>query len=287
MQLASLSGHDKGDWEWTGQFKRSTCDLEDRSIQLLDPTILYSTHAGRDQMPTYGFQSAEMTAISVVLYGNIRSEIDSLPSVPWCKMFPYRMPNGRCYIFSTFPYINLVILCSGSFCFICEDEGSTHGTIQDQHRCLRCPSLRLDKSSASELVSHMGMHILHDSALKNVVNPCGFCLAPGSLCSVRLKKEQGKKVGMQIDMQNSRCQHNNQVRLSLTGFAKSTDSSPCTNIPITCPLSPAASNAVWKYNLEAHLKIIHPTANTSKYEALYEVSKSEFIALKNLYNSKP
>jgi hypothetical protein len=287
MQLASLSGHDKGDWEWTGQFKRSTCDLEECSIQLLDPTILYSTHAGRDQMPTYGFQSAEMTAISVVLYGNIRSKIDSLPSVPWCKMFPYRMPNGRCYIFSTFPYINLVILCSGSFCFICEDEGSTHGTIQDQHRCLRCPSLRLDKSSASELVSHMGMHILHDSALKNVVNPCGFCLAPGSLCSVRLKKEQGKKVEMQIDMQNSRCQHNNQVRLSLTGFAKSTDSSPCTNIPITCPLSPAASNAVWKYNLEAHLKIIHPTANTSKYEALYEVSKSEFIALKNLYNSKP
>ena len=131
------------------------------------------------------------------------------------------------------------------------------------------------------------MHILHDSALKNVVNPCGFCLAPGSLCSVRLKKGQGRKVGMQIDMQNSRCQHNNQVRLSLTGFAKSTDSSPCTNIPITCPLCPAASDAVWKYNLEAHLKIVHPTANTSEYEALYNVSKSEFVALKNLFNSKP
>ena len=180
-----------------------------------------------------------------------------------------------------------MILCSGSVCFICKDEDSTRGAIQDQHRCPRCPSLRLDKSSASKLISHMGMHILHDSALKNMDNSCGFCLAPGSLCSICLKKGQGRKVGMQIDMQHSHCQHNNQVWLSLISFAKSTDSSPCTNILIMCPLCPAASNAVWKYNLETHLKTIHPTANTSEYAALYKISKSEFVSLKNLFNSKP
>jgi hypothetical protein len=96
MHLATLSGHDQGDWEWTGQFKRSTCDLEGRSIQLLDPTIIRSTRPGRDQMPTYGFQSAELIAIAAVLYGNVRSEIDTLPSVPWCEIFPYRTPDGKC-----------------------------------------------------------------------------------------------------------------------------------------------------------------------------------------------
>jgi hypothetical protein len=172
-------------------------------------------------------------------------------------------------------------------CFICEDEGSARGAIQDQHRCPCCPSLRLSKSSPTELVSHMGMHILHDEALKNVVNPCGFCLAPGSLCSVQLKKGQGRKVGMQIDLQNTRCQHSNQVKLSLTSFAKSTNASPCTNVPISCPLCPASSEAVWKYNLEAHLKAVHPTASIAEYKELYEISKSERVALKAAYISKP
>lgn len=120
-----------------------------------------------------------------------------------------------------------------------------------------------------------------------MVNSCGFCLASGSLCSIWLKRRQGWKVGMQIDIQNSCWQHNNQVQLSLTSFAKSINSSPCTNIPIMCSLCPATSDAMWKYNLEMHLKTVHPTANASDYCALYKVKKSKFIALKNLFNSKP
>jgi hypothetical protein len=133
----------------------------------------------------------------------------------------------------------------------------------------------------------MGMHILHDNTMKNVTNPCGFCLAPGPLCSVRIKKGQGRKVGMQIDIQNSRCQHNNQVKLSLSSFAKSSEASPCTNTPIICPLCPAASDAVWKYNLEVHLRTVHPTANIFEYKSLYEIGKSEWVALKKAFLSKP
>jgi hypothetical protein len=94
MQLSCLSGNDEGDWEWTGQYKRYTCDLEGRSIQLLDPAIIRSTRLGHDQMPTYCFQSGELVTIAAVLYGNMRSEVDALPCVPWCEAFPYRMPNG-------------------------------------------------------------------------------------------------------------------------------------------------------------------------------------------------
>jgi hypothetical protein len=134
---------------------------------------------------------------------------------------------------------------------------------------------------------HMGMHILHDDDLKNVADPCGFCLALGPLCSVRLKKGHGRKVGMQIDVHNSRCQHNNQVKLSLDSFAKLTATTPCTNIPLQCPICPAVSDAVWKYNLESHLKTVHPTASITQYKDLYEITKSESVALKRLFNSKP
>jgi hypothetical protein len=95
MELAYLSGNEKGDWEWTGQFTRSTCDVDGHSVQLIDPTVIHSTRPGRDQMPTYCFQSSELLAIAAALYGNTRSDIDTIPSVSWCETFPYRLPNGK------------------------------------------------------------------------------------------------------------------------------------------------------------------------------------------------
>lgn len=288
MQLVGLFGNDEGDWEWTGQFTRSTCDLEGHSIQLLNPTIIRSTRPGHNQMPTYCFKSSELLAIAALLYSNLNSEINALPSVPWSEMFPYRTPNGMPLpLFSIYSVINQSWITVEAVCFICEDEDSARGVIQDQHQCFRCPSLWLSKLSPSELVTHMGMHILHDEALKNVVNPCGFCLALGSLCLVQLKKGQFWKVGMQIDLQNTHCQHSNQVKLSLTSFAKSTSASPCTNVPILCPLCPASSEAMWKYNLEAHLKVVHPTASIAEHKELYEISKSEWVALKAAFILKP
>ena len=107
MQLVGLFGNDEGDWEWTGQFTRSTCDLEGHSIQLLNPTIIRSTRPGHNQMPTYCFKSSELLAIAALLYSNLNSEINALPSVPWSEMFPYRTPNGMPLpLFSIYSVIN-------------------------------------------------------------------------------------------------------------------------------------------------------------------------------------
>jgi hypothetical protein len=35
------------------------------------------------------------------------------------------------------------------------------------------------------------------------------------------------------------------------------------------------------------LKTVHSTANTSEYKSIYEISKSEWVALKNAFISKP
>lgn len=88
MQLGSLPSHklthcdNQCGREWTGWHERLICDLEGRLIQLLDPTIICFTHPGHNQMPTYGFQSAELITIAAVLFRNMHFKIDTLSSVP-------------------------------------------------------------------------------------------------------------------------------------------------------------------------------------------------------------
>jgi hypothetical protein len=174
MELACISDNEEGNWEWTGQFTRSTCDVDGHSVQLIDPAVIHSTRLGRDQMPTYCFKSSELIAIAAALYGSTRSDVDTISSVSWSEMFPYRLPNGE--LLPPFKFLSqLLIIVLGSVCFICEDEGSPRGEIQDKCCCPRCPTLRLPKSRQSELVLHMGMHILHDNRESHGSgDPCGL-----------------------------------------------------------------------------------------------------------------
>jgi hypothetical protein len=210
-----------------------------------------------------------------------------------CQKFPGQILSPTDHLQVYLHTINFWSLLSnfvwqlGDVCFICEDEGSPSGLIQDQHRCWSCPTVALSRRSPSELVSHMGMHILHDSAIRNSPAPCGFCLMPDGMCTVRLKKGRGRKSICHIDWEKTTCQRSNKVRLSIKTFQKCTKNSPCTNVPIDCPICPTGSNAVWKYNLRAHIETVHPTANIDEYKPLFEVSKDERILLKKRWTTKP
>jgi hypothetical protein len=61
----------------------------------------------------------------------------------------------------------------------------------------------------------------------------------------------------------------------------STASSPCSNVPINCPLCPSGSAAVWKYNLEGHLVDVHPMSNKDEHKHLYSLAPLERGALKS------
>ncbi|KIM72426.1 hypothetical protein PILCRDRAFT_93467, partial [Piloderma croceum F 1598] len=115
--------NDDGDWEWFGSLEKATIDVESRWLQLLDPAVIRHS---RDEVivPGYVFHSADLVAIATLLYGNVRSDLDRFPSVPWTDNFPYRLQNG-------------------AICFICEDNTSLRGAVQTQHRCSLCPSLPL------------------------------------------------------------------------------------------------------------------------------------------------
>jgi hypothetical protein len=82
-------------------------------------------------------------------------------------------------------------------------------------------------------------------------------------------------------MVNSRCP--NLKKISLATASKFTEKSPCTNVPLQCPLCPKSSDAVWKYNLCAHIRRYHPSADVTNYEELYAISNEESILMKGIY----
>ncbi|KAJ6565398.1 hypothetical protein B0H10DRAFT_2029831, partial [Mycena sp. CBHHK59/15] len=61
--------------------------------------------------------------------------------------------------------------------------------------------------------------------------------------------------------------------------------SPCTNAPAICPLSPCP-DVVWKYNLEHHIRNVHPTASITNYESHYGLAEGEEAALKAVSKAK-
>ena len=166
----------------------------------------------------------------------------------------------------------------GHACFVCEkDVAGGDPSRETDNSCPYCrQKVMLDTLSSPILVSHVGAHILHDARLKDVKDPCGFCLRSGMLgCNIYLKTT-GKTTT--IDMVASQCP---QLRkISLKAASHFTAKSPCTNHPIRCPLCPPKSAAIWKYNFRAHITASHCTANPELYHSLFGLEKDETILMK-------
>ena len=135
--------------------------------------------------------------------------------------------------------------------------------------------------SGPKLLEHTGAHILHDPHIKDADNPCGLCLNMGSPCVFRLIKRN--KVD-QIDMTNSQCPNLRKIQLMSAG--KYSKASPCTNVPLRCPLCLKESDCVWKYNLRAHILDCHLSATIDLYQHLFAFTEDEFVLMKGIYLSK-
>ena len=61
-------------------------------------------------------------------------------------------------------------------------------------------------------------------------------------------------------------------------------SSPCSNVPIVCPLCPAKDTpAIWKYNMKDHIRNVHKMATLSNHEYLWKLSNFEIMEMKNIW----
>lgn len=165
---------------------------------------------------------------------------------------------------------------------MCEAEGSSDAqSVLSPHAncCPRCPNVDLPRDSGQKVLAHMGAHILCDSNIDRALQPCGFCLRPSPICSFYLRKTTGGS-GLQIDLKASKgCI--NSSRIQYKKASESTASSPCSNVPIQCPLCSSSSPAVWKYNFAAHFATSHPNTSPTRYANLYEIPEAEKYGMKS------
>jgi hypothetical protein len=147
------------------------------------------------------------------------------------------------------------------------------------------PAIPWDISKAHKILEHVAMHVLFDGTLDTTKEPCGLCMRPSPLCSFYLRKGKGAGSVQQIDERVSRCP-NFMGKLSYSAAATECTNSPCTNVPVTCPLCPSTSPAVWKYNMKIHLVQIHPSTRNGDFSEAYAISESKKAALKTLWEKR-
>ncbi len=174
--------------------------------------------------------------------------------------------------------------------FVCEaelDERAITGPASA--RSDHCPMCRLaipwDINKTHKILEHVATHLLFDSTLDTTKELCGLCMRPLPLCVFYLQKGKGVGSAPQIDARMSRCP-NFTGKLSYLAAATERANSPCTNVPITCPLCPSTSTAIWKYNMKTHLAQLHPSAKGGGLLKAYVISNSEKAALKILWEKR-
>lgn len=130
----------------------------------------------------------------------------------------------------------------------------------------------------------MGAHILHDAMLNHSQEVCGLCLQPSPMCRLLVKKGCGASAGNHVDIDNLSCV--NLIQFNYTSAACSSESSPCSNVLINCPLCPPKSPGVWTYSLHAHFHDQHKLISHRQYPMTVYLSQSEKDGMKQIWDAR-
>ncbi|KAI0028023.1 hypothetical protein K488DRAFT_33386, partial [Vararia minispora EC-137] len=147
--------------------------------------------------------------------------------------------------------------------------------------CKRPPT-SFDSYSGAQIITHLSIHQLYDPRTSRrdfPEEPCGLCSGDPNNCKIFLvKPSHGSKGTFQVDPHRStcsRCFHT----FHYASAARSTEFSPCTNVPLICKLCGLEKPAVWRYNYHHHLRTTHPLAHLEEFRAGFEVSDTEHQAM--------
>jgi hypothetical protein len=178
-------------------------------------------------------------------------------------------------------------LTSGEVCFVCEsDEGMEEFEENSTGTCPNCsPVVTIDAKQGQRLLAHIGAHILHDPKVDRLSKPCGLCLRPSPMCQFFLKKGKGANGNITLNTTLSKgCP--NMIKFSYGVAGKSSESSPCSNVPIPCPLCSKGEPGIWRYNMKYHIMALHPLAQLSRYEDLWTISNFEKTEMKHIWHAR-
>ncbi|KAF8970226.1 hypothetical protein BDZ97DRAFT_1603815, partial [Flammula alnicola] len=151
--------------------------------------------------------------------------------------------------------------------------------------CSLCsPSFEFGTKVGQRALEHIGAHVLFDPNITREDEPCGLCLRSSSHCRIFLARGAGGKT--KVNTHRSSGCGNWQV-FRYTVAAESTSTSPCSNVPVTCPICPdKQSPAVWKYNLRSHILSKHPSASLARYAPLWELTKFETTQMMSFWRDR-
>ena len=171
-------------------------------------------------------------------------------------------------------------------CFVCDekptDSTNPNGESSD---CARCgPSVKLNLKNGQRVLEHMGAHILHDTLLDSSEERCGSCLSPAPMCQIYLQKARGVAGSVSVDRKRSEC--TNLIHFNYATATTSTETSPCSNVPIICPHCPKGSPAVWRYSLHAHFRGQHRLQSPDHFPIKFSMSQSEKNGMRKVWNSR-
>lgn len=154
------------------------------------------------------------------------------------------------------------------------------------YECPVCtPLIQLDTSNGQRVLAHIASHILHDPSIDRSLEPCGFCVRPSTMCTIYLTRRSGRnyqwalKYGGTIPCPNA-------INFSYSAAMVSSQSSPCSNVPLQCPYCPDGSPAVWRYNMRQHLQNRHQGVNNAKHEDLWKLSPEEKKAMALIWKNR-
>ncbi|KAL0061746.1 hypothetical protein AAF712_011419 [Marasmius tenuissimus] len=169
-------------------------------------------------------------------------------------LFPYQI-HGELNFFQSTKDINMKD--DGTRCTICENFVE--------------PKNRQKHAAKHILLSKRG---IKDPTAKHKVpsNPCGFCAGPSSVDKCRVELRKKKTV--------SSCPQAYSFQYHAASTFKA--SSPCTNVPISCPLCKNSTSDHWKYNMLDHLERCHPSwraQTTDDFKEGIRITKEEELAM--------
>ncbi|EJD39840.1 hypothetical protein AURDEDRAFT_70847, partial [Auricularia subglabra TFB-10046 SS5] len=238
----------KHDWCWS-KGRGPTYTVPGRLIECINADL--SVQGLDDQRLL--FESSVIMALGASIYGRLgRGDVTLVPKVTaTCDraLFPYREATGKA-------------------CFICEDEEPGENGVPKIGCCPLCsPPVKLP-TEIQKLLAHNAAHILFDSSVRATDEPCGLCMRPAG-----------------IDYKKSTCAIG-KFKMRYAVAAASSESSPASNVPISCPWCRPEAPAVWKYNLLTHARRAHPDRQISDIEPLAATSATERQLLKAIWSAR-
>jgi hypothetical protein len=168
---------------------------------------------------------------------------------------------------------------------VCDEQPTNLDLNSQSCDCPRCgPSVTLNWKNGQRVLEHMGAHVLHDSKLDGSEERCGLCLRPAPMCLLYLRKARGIAGSVSVDRKKSTCV--NMIQFNYATASTSSEASPCSNVPITCPLCPDGSPAVWTYSLHAHFRGRHCLQSPAHFPIKVCMSQSEKNGMRRVWNAR-